>query len=318
MRKTLKTLLLTSTLIFGSLFTNCSTSKTFYYDNFKNPKDFYAVAKEEKSSYSDLLATAGAVIGVKADNEDEAALGTALATFGALKSNKEAAREGKAEVNFSQNLQSTPAITNATRVPEYNLVLLNQFYKDGHLLKRVHIDRLPPATRDELIAPIDGFQYLFTYNRKLDLDGDGFSFNEFMGVKRNFKKDEPLEVCVGLNESAMKIKKDENNLETFSERKLNNVNITLRLLNENNDLVGEKNYEDTFSDFNQNKLFFWNLKDLNLNPGFYILEADYNGNYDKKIDKRVFALGFWTGYIRIEDLLPMKIKTLRQFFQIHE
>lgn len=305
MRKTLQNLLLLSTIFFSSLGINCSTTKTYVINNFKNPELFYSNNIVQKTnSRSDLLTTLGAVVSIKADNEDEAALGSALTTWGSLNASKEVAREGRSQINVSQNYAQTTAPTDATLIPEYNLPLLERFVADGHQIRIIVDDRNPLSGGTFLGSDsdtrylVDGFQFLFTCNKWMDLNSDRrLSFDEFMGVKKNFRKEENVQVCFGINGSAMKLKKNV--------IKETNAKVSLYLFDVNNEVVNSQNYEISFSNFCEGRMFFWDLK--NLKPGSYTVAAGYSDDFDPSIDKN-------RGY----EFMNERITTLRQFFQISE
>jgi len=306
----------------GFLGYGCGSLATMKGTNYDYPEWFYSPGEEERNtvSSSSLIATIGAVMGVTTNSMRDAVIGTALETYGTLESQREIAREGKTEVNVYPNTPIAAAVADATRVPEYDLPLLDRFYADGHLLqKRFFGEKLGfLENRIELhhidIAEIDGLQYLFTYDRALDLNGDGaISFDELLGVKRNFGRGEPIKVGVGFRGSAMKVKKSV----SPSERKSTNSEISLKLFDEERNLIGEKNHEYTFDDFNQERMIWWSLDNSKLDSGFYTLEASYSDDFDVELDKREWVGGSGKD-IKREEVLFKKITTLRQFFQVLE
>jgi len=318
----------------------CTSSRYFTYTNYENPEQFYASEESEEMSQSgsDILATIGAVMGVTADSEKGAAIGNALMTYGSLRSNKEAAREGKTQVIVQQAPQMGPAVTDATQVPEYNLPLLKRFYQDGHLIvdgwvetdylkKAIPLGKIVPILGDETdtyagVAPVDGLQYIFTYNRAIDLDGNGLSFDEFLGVKKNFRKGEPVKVCIGIRGSAMEVKESVDP----SKKKQTTAKVNLRLSDENNNLLEETKFEQSFADFNQDRNFYWDLSSIDLDPGFYIVEAKYSDDFDSKVNRRKWATkGSKFGVlftnktgVEMSKTLEKEITVLRQFFEIFE
>ncbi|MBU2616429.1 MAG: hypothetical protein KKB79_00395 [Nanoarchaeota archaeon] len=303
MRKSLRDLLATSTLVIGGLVSGCET--TYVITNYGHPEAFYGAERSRSegrsSSGSDdsaLIATIGSVMGIFADTKRDAAISSALTTYGTLKSNEEAARAGKTEVNVTQNVQTESTVVDATSVREYDLFLLQKFYEDGHLgyKKKVftHIyeeyqQRGFPKPDDPY--PVDGLQYLFTYNRAVDMTGDGLSFDEFLGVKRNFVDGEPVSVCVGVRGGAT----GERNGQPV------NARVRLELFSEDEGALSEDVKSVVFSGQHQDILLFWKLN--NLDPGFYTLNVNYSDDYDS-VENRGGR-----------DNEPM-LRTLKQFFQI--
>lgn len=275
MRKTLRNLLIASTILFGGSSFNCEghTHAFLIADNYVNPKIFYMAEKPKEDNSSIFTATMGAIIATTADNKDEAAIGAALVTAGTLESQREAARAGKAEINVNVTQNTSTAIADETKLPEYNLNLLNVFYDDGHLMKIEGKD-IFGGSFGVINYKIDGLQQLFTFNRKLDKNGDGkYDFTEYLGgIKRNFRKNEPLEICLTLRGSLMNLSKKEKEEVTGK--------IEIGLFDEDDNLISSKKEEYVFSNANEEKSLFWNLKSLNLQPGYYKIKANFNDTYN--------------------------------------
>jgi len=288
----------------------CASTK--YYDNYKNPKEFAQLEaeekKEKKEPYSDLIATLGSVLMIVGDTEKDQALGAALSTLGTLKSNKEAAEIGKAEVNIQIAPQPVATAPDATSIPEYDLKQLEEIYNKGHLIKKENTDFFDHTI---FTSKIDGLQFVFTFNRVLDLDFNGFDFNEYIGVKRNFRQGEKLGISIGYRGSAIKVVKEQRKFmfDKFGPRKTTTT-INLKVLDENNSLIKEKSYKKEFFDYNKDEIILENLETSDLKPGFYLIEVRYSSDYNPEKDKRSFF------YMNKEIVHGAVIKNLRQYFQI--
>lgn len=288
--------------LLGVLSGGCSSTK--YYTNYKNPEQF-VYEEEEGPSNADLLATLGSVIGITADNEKDAALGVALQTYGSLKSNKEAAEKSKAEVNILP--PTVAAMPDNLRVPEYNLEELKMKYEQGHLFKLVSQDLFET---NEYIEHLDGLQYLFTFSKVFDLNYDGFDFEEYIGMKRNFTKEEKINLCVGFKSSGMKVITKKRRL-WANETKMAKTTaaIKINVFNEADSLILHKIHKQDFYKPHETKLIFEPIDTSNLKSGLYLVEVEYQSDFDFEKD----AEFYWGGEERIKS---HQIKKLKQYFNI--
>ena len=125
-----------------------------------------------------------------------------------------------------------------------------------------------------------------------------------MGVKKNFKRGEGLEICIGIRGSAMNVIKEKRSWKSdLKSMRETTAKINLKLLNENRQLIDNITYESTFSDFHKGRLFFWKLNSSELEPGFYIIEVNYSDDYDASVDKNY-------------NNRTLMLTTLRQIFRI--
>jgi len=118
------------------------------------------------------------------------ALGGLLGMVSHQESMREAARQGRSEVNIHlngqrvRNSQDNSSSNTKTKfygpslLPEYNLRKIMLRFHEGF-----------PGLAAKRIRQI------FTFNNNYDFNGDGrITFNEFVGIKRNFKKNEEINV----------------------------------------------------------------------------------------------------------------------------
>ena len=189
-------------------------------------------------SNAQMKAAAGTVL---SESNDPAVsiLGDVLAITGIMENQVDAAKAGKTVVNVYNNPQNQGNIQADPRlIPEYDR---------NSLQKQI----------DQVNLGIHG---VFTYSRYLDLNGDNQRSLDEFNLKRNFKKEEPVNISVIYSNAS-------NSFDIFK----NPTKFYLEITDKNNQIVYTNNWEDTFRLTRVLEKEF-NLAN-NLEPGIYNIKV---------------------------------------------
>lgn len=245
----------------------------------------------QNMSDAEVLSAVGTALMVGSDTREGAIAGAVAKTIGDNQVTKEAAREGKDITNIYINSQDQGKTiqTNSRLIPEYDLKQLEKEVSIGLVVDQSEFFNL-----SKYKCPQFGLHSLFTFNRYLDLNGDGKWVLEEFNPKRNFKKGEPVNIAVVYNETAGENHNTIWTKEFWTGQRIEivptKIKLDIKVSDSKGQIVYDKLYEqiftevikiqsDTLENVSTSKKIIRADLGENLGPGIYNVSCDLSSDF---------------------------------------
>jgi hypothetical protein len=227
----------------------------------------------ENMTEAEVLSAVGTGMATLGGTDKEVAAGLIAKTIGDNQVQKEAAREGKTEITMNinpQDFQNNFVQQDPRFIPEYNLKELEKQCDAGKTFTRT-----TAWTGAEEICKQHGLDFIFTCNKLVDLDANEiYSFNEFIGKKRNFMRGEEIIFCVGYTGAG----KSHNTKEAND----NLATILMKVVNEKGEIIYTDNHLQKFSGQELSRKVVTRRILSNLPGGIYTIKCNYSDTFGKE------------------------------------